>query len=159
MKKSLLLIFALAAWAVFQFAACEEEGNFPLGDLPASIKTYVDANYPGYTLDEAETETDCFGTSVYEVEIEQGEENDLELTFDTAGAFLYSETEIVLPDLPASVTSAIASKYGGFKIEEASKLNMADGSTRYELDLEKGSTNKEVLFDTEGTVICEKDEE
>lgn len=159
MKRSVFPVIALAALAVFQWTACGKDNSVAIADLPAAIKIYVDANFPGYTLDEAETETDCFGTTVYEVEIEQGEENDLELTFDTEGNFIYSETEIGVSDLPASVASAIASKYDGFKIEEAAKLNMADGSTRYEVELEKGSTDKEVLFDTEGTVICEQDED
>lgn len=157
MKKSVFPLIALAVLAMFQWAACSKDNSVAIADLPSAIKTYVEANYPGYSLDEAETETDCAGSKVYDIEIEQGEENELELTFDTDGNFLYSETEIGLSDLPATVANSISINYSGFKTEEADKLNMADGSTRYEVELEKGSTNKEVLFDTEGTVICEQD--
>lgn len=159
MKKSLFPIFALTTWAVFQLTACKDEGGFPLADLPAAIKTYVEANYPGYTIDEAEQETDCSGATVYDVEIEQGEDIESELTFDSEGNFLYSESEITVADLPASVTNSLANNYAGFTTEEADKLTLADGSTRYEVELEKGSIEKEVLFDTEGTVICEQDED
>jgi hypothetical protein len=70
------LILLLAVCAIFQFTACNKENSVPIADLPSAIKVYVDANYPGYVLDEAEKETDCSGASVYEVEIEKGEEND-----------------------------------------------------------------------------------
>lgn len=159
MKNPLPTLTAFVALAVFLFAACGKDNSVPVKDLPQAIKTYVEANYPGYTLDEAEKETDCSGATVYEVEIEQGEENELELTFDEEGNFLYAESEIGAADLPAAVVNSIATNYAGFTTEETDKLTLADGSTRYEAELKKGSTEKEVLFDSEGTVICEQDED
>ncbi|MBC7776810.1 MAG: PepSY-like domain-containing protein [Phycisphaerae bacterium] len=158
MKKTMLILTAFAALAVFQWTACGKDNTVAIADLPSAIKVYVDANYPGYTLDEAEKETNCSGATVYDVEIEQGEENDLELTFDIDGNFLYSETDVASADLPTAVVNSIATNYAGFASEEPSKLTLADGSTRYEVELEKGKTDKEVLFDSEGQVICEQDE-
>jgi len=159
MYKSLLFLTLSATLAIVLFAACEPDSSIPVGDLPPAVKIYVETNYPGYTIDEAEQETDCAGAKVYDVEIEQGEDNDLELTFDESGNFLYSETEIGTGELPAAVTNSIASNYAGYSTDEADKLNMADGSTRFAVELEKGKTDKEVLFDSEGTVICEQDEQ
>lgn len=158
MKKSTLSFFALLAFAMFQFSFCKSNEGLPLGELPPAVKSYVEANYPAYSIDEAEMEADCFGASVYEVEIEQNEDNELELVFDKNGNFLYSETEIAVSDLPAAVSGSIASKFAGFKTKEADKLAMADGSTRFEVEMKKDGKTKEVIFDTEGTVICEQDE-
>lgn len=159
MKKFNYYGLLLVVCAIVQWMACNKENSVPIADLPPEIKAYVDANYPGYTLDEAEQETDCAGTSVYEVEIEQGEENELELCFDTAGNFLYAETEITMADLPTAVVNSIADHYAGFKTEEPNKFTMADGTIRYEVELEKDKTDKDVLFDSEGGVICEQDEQ
>ena len=156
MKK--LLRYTLVLVGLIQLVSCKKDSSIAIADLPAAIKTYVEANYPGYALEEAEQETLCTGESTYEVEIEQGDDDELELTFDTDGNFLFSETEIPVAELPAAVINTIASNYAGFKTEEADKLSMADGTTRYEVELEKGKTEKEVLFDAEGGVICEQDE-
>ncbi|MFN0216621.1 MAG: PepSY-like domain-containing protein [Saprospiraceae bacterium] len=158
MKNPLPAFAAFVALSFFSLAACGKDNNVPVKDLPQAIKAYVEANYPGYALDEAEKETDCSGLTVYDVEIEQGEENEIELTFDADGNFLYSEAEIAAVDLPAAVANGIATNYAGFTTEEADKLTLADGSTRYEVELKKGKTVKEVLFDSEGTVICAQDE-
>jgi uncharacterized membrane protein YkoI len=158
MKNPLPALTAFATLSIVLLTACGKDNSVPVKDLPQAIKTYVEVNYPGYALDEAEKETDCSGLTVYDVEIEQGEENELELTFDADGNFLYSETEIAATDLPAAVVNSIATNYAGFTTQEADKLTLADGSTRYEVELKKGNTEKEVLFDLEGTVICARDE-
>jgi hypothetical protein len=46
--------------------------------------------------------------------------------------------------------------YAGYELDEAEKVDMADESTRYEVELKKGAKTKDVLFDAEGAVICEE---
>ena len=141
----------------FIFATCDDELD---ANLPASIQTYVSANYPGSTVDEAEEETDCTGATVYDVELENEtegntDEADIELSFDANGSFLYSETETATTALPATVTDAVTANYASFTIKEASVLTLADGSTQYEVEVKKGLDKREVRITNEGIVVCE----
>lgn len=125
-------------------------------ELPAAVKTYLDANYPGFKIDESEQETLCTGTSVYEVELEGPGDQEIELTFDTEGNLLFTETEIPASQLPSSVTGSISANYPGYSIEEAERLDLAGGGNQYEVELKKGSSHLEVLFAADGTKICEE---
>lgn len=151
MKKITSLLLLLAAWAF----ACKGD-EIPLSDLPDAIQTYIETNYPDYSLDQAEQETLCGGGSGYELEIEKGEEDDLNLTFDADGVFLFVKIDISISELPAAVLNSINTNYDGFAVEEPAKLTLGDGTVRYQAELEKGKDEKEVQFDAEGVIICEK---
>lgn len=127
-------------------------------DLPQSVQDYISSNYPDYSIDESEMDTSCTGTTIYEVEIEGSNDDELELTFDSEGTFLYSESEIESSELPSAVTTSISNNYSSYSTEEAERLDMADGSLQYEAELKDGSTTLEVLFDADGTVICEEED-
>lgn len=154
MKKSRLLLAPIIL-ALGIFAKCEKE-DAVLTDLPQSIQQYISTNYPGYELDEAEQGTLCTGASVYEVELEKSENEEVELVFDTEGNLLFTETEIPLSALPPAVNSAIDANYAGFVKKEANRLDGANGVVQYEVELKKGPANPDVLFSAEGTVICEE---
>lgn len=149
--KRLPLFFA----AALIFTACDDEDQ-QVVDLPATIQAYVDANYAGAEIEESEQDTLCDGTPVYEVEVEINDDEDIELTFDNEGNLLFTESDIATADLPAAVTSSINANYAGYTTDDAEALAMADGSTRYEVELESGNTTLEVLFAADGTVICEE---
>ena len=75
-----------------------------------------------------------------------------------------TETEIKKGDLPQAVQAAIAKEFVGYKIEEAEKVETAKEGTHYEVALEKGELNYEVLFSADGKVLKkeekkEKDED
>jgi uncharacterized membrane protein YkoI len=155
--KNLFLAICLLTITV-GFIACEDDDQ--LVDLPQSIEAYITSNYPGYEVDESEEEVLCSGTNVYEIEIENEDtDEEVELTFDTEGNFLFSETEIETTDLPSSVVSSINGNYAGYEIEEVEALNLANGTQQYEIELEKGDTELEVLFEADGTVVCEGEED
>lgn len=124
--------------------------------LPAAIQNYLNANYPGAEIEESETDTLCTGTAVYEVEVEVSDDNEVDLTFDTEGNLLFTETEIPANQLPAAVTSAISAGYAGFILQEAERLDLAGGGNQYEVELKNGQTKLEVLFAADGTKICEE---
>ena len=148
MKNASFLALCLLCLAT----SCQKDVK--ISDLPPSIQTWITANHPGFTADEAEKDVLCDGTNVFDVEAEKNEDEEMELTFDTSGVFLFSESEIAVDDLPTAVKTAISSKYPGASIKEADKLAMADGSTQYEVELKNGPF-KEVVLGSEGNVICE----
>lgn len=68
-----------------QILQMEEE--IEVSELPQAVQSYIDANYSGASIDEAERST--LGETVeYEVEIDSGG-SELELVFDANGQFLY----------------------------------------------------------------------
>ena len=155
MKKSFLLVCCTAL--ILFFNSCDDDDQ--MVDLPQSVQDYISSNYPNYSIDESETDTSCTGTAIYEVEIEASDDDELELTFDSEGTFLYSETEIGVDELPDAVTSSIDTNYSDYSTEEAERLDMADGSARYEVELKNGSTELDVLFESDGTVVCEEEDD
>lgn len=154
MKK--IWIFSLPVIAMlFIFGKCkDDEGNTI--ELPASIQQYLNSHYQGAEIEEPELDTLCTGAAVYEVELEVSDDNELDLSFDTEGNLLFSETEINSDELPEVVKAAINAQYATFQILEAGRMDMADGSKRYEAELKKGQTILEVLFNADGTVVCEQ---
>lgn len=153
--KKFFFCFALLAGMVFIAAKCDDDDKSTV-TLPASIQNYLDANYAGSEIEESEMDTLCTGTAVYEVEVEVSEDNEIELTFDTEGNLLFTEKEIAINQLPTAVSSGINAQYAGAVIQEAARLDMSGGGNQYEVELKHGQTHREVLINSEGTVICEE---
>lgn len=139
------------------FTNCGDDDD-PMVPLPAIIENYLTTNYPDYSVDESEKEILCDGTVVYEVELEDSNDNEMELTFDTEGSFLFSEHEIGNGDLPSVVTNSITNNYPDYSIEETERLDMFDSTTRYEVEIKNGSSVLEVLLEAEGTVVCQAED-
>jgi hypothetical protein len=77
---------------------------------------------------------------------------EMSASFDDKGAWLETETEISVKDLPASVTNTIAKNFTGYKAGEAS-VNETPKLKGYEVELTNGETSLEVIFDNSGKVI------
>lgn len=154
MKKTFLYL------APFLFFACswfnDDDQQLP---LPENIQSYIASNYADYSIDESEQESLCDGTDAFEIELENSNDDEIELTFDAEGNFLYSETEIEVSELPEAVVSGINSAYNSPMIKEAERLNMADDSVQYEVEVKNGSTKLEVLVATDGSIICEQEDD
>lgn len=143
------------------FNACdlfEDEHENNHIEVPAAIQDFITNNFAGFTIDEAETETLCDGTEVIEIEIENEEDDEMELVFDLENNLLYSEVEIEVADLPTAITTTLANDYPTFEIKEAARLDWADDTMQFEVEIKDGSTKLEVLFAADGTVICEEED-
>lgn len=158
MRKIWYVILPIVAMA-FLNASCEDD-NDPIVDLPTAVEDYINQNYGDYKIDESELDTLCTGAAVYEVELEKKgirlQEDEVTLVFSTEGGFLFSENEIKVNDLPAEVKTSISTNFAGFEAKEAERLDLANGTKQYEVEIKNGSTTKEVLFAANGTVICEE---
>jgi len=73
--------------------------------------------------------------------------------FDQAGKWLVTETEIKKADLPQAVQASIAKEFAGYKVEEVEKVETANDGIQYEVALEKGESNYEVLLSADGKVL------
>jgi hypothetical protein len=101
------------------------------------------------------------------VKWEQEEENEWEAefkmngaemsaSFDKAGAWLETEKEMKKKDLPATVTNTIKAQFPKAKIEEASEIQTPDFKG-YEIALENGETDIEVLVTADGKLTVNKE--
>jgi uncharacterized membrane protein YkoI len=151
------ILFLAVTITFCSFSGCEEEES--LITLPNSITNYITTNYSTYTIEESELEITCDSTDVYEVELEDGRD-EVEFVFDMEGNLLYSETEIKDSDLPTAVSSSITTNFANYISDnEAYQMNMADGSIQYEVELENGTAELEVIFAADGTVLCQRIED
>jgi uncharacterized membrane protein YkoI len=55
--------------------------------------------------------------------------------------------------LPKEVKDYVAKNYAGYKIDEASKIKMADGSAIFEAEIEKGKEEMDLIFDEKGNFV------
>lgn len=121
-------------------------------EVPTELMAKFQQEYPNATDVEWEKEGDAF-----EVEFDlDGEEH--EVWYSADGNTPRSERDISEDDLPEAVRSAIATNYEGYKVDSV-KMTKEDGTTTYEVELEKGWTEeKDVVFDADGNVLSEKDD-
>jgi hypothetical protein len=76
-------------------------------------------------------------------------------SFDNAGQWLETETEIDRKDLPAEIHKAINLKFNGWEIDEIESIEKP-GYAGYEIELEKGNTETEIQVTASGEITIEK---
>jgi hypothetical protein len=73
--------------------------------------------------------------------------------FDADGNWKETEMEIESEDIPEAVMSAFNKSFAGYDIEEAANVSTTKLDNCYEMDIEKGDTKMEVLFDANGNLL------
>lgn len=81
---------------------------------------------------------------------------EMSASYDNAGKWLESETEITVKELPAAVSASLAKEFAGYKINEISTLESPE-LNGFEVGLKKGETVLEAVFDNAGKVIKRTD--
>jgi uncharacterized membrane protein YkoI len=136
-------------------------------DLPASVISYVDTNFPGATFEHASKKTkgDKLG---FRVELIFNNEH-YSLFFDETGAFLSqvtglqrkpgkkgpapAATEIALADLPAPVQAALT----GMTFKRAVLTKDPNGVAVYHIHVDKAGVPFDLDIDANGTVLKSKE--
>ena len=114
-------------------------------DVPASVKTAFQKNFPQAKVENWEKEGVNFEA---EFELNKTEQSVL---FDAQGNLLETEVEIKLTQLPKGVLEYVKANYKGQKVKEAAKITDAKGTVTYEAEI-KGM---DILFDSNGKFIKE----
>jgi len=148
----------------------ETETAINTGQLPESIPVYINENYPGAEIEEAEKLENSEGT-FFVVAIESENDEEMELLFGESGSFIEEliemddegaggdddegdedggeENEVVIDvaDLPDAVLEYVGQNYSDFTITEAEMETKQDG-VFYEVEL-TGPDGEEVdlIFD------------
>ena len=116
-------------------------------EVPQAVKASFSKSFPNAKAVEWSKETE----SEFEAEFKSGSVEQ-SANFDATGKWLVTETEIKKSDLPAAVQATIKKEFAGFKIEEAEKVEKAEGVT-YEVELEKGELTYGIEFSKDGKVL------
>ncbi|MCA0428238.1 MAG: PepSY-like domain-containing protein [Bacteroidetes bacterium] len=114
-------------------------------DVPASVKTAFQKNFPQAKVKKWEKEESNFEA---EFELNKTEQSVL---FDAQGNLLETEVEIELNQLPKGVLEYVKANYKGQKVKGAAKITDTNGTITYEAEI-KGM---DLLFDSNGRFIKE----
>lgn len=127
-----------------------------IDSLATEINTYISTNYSGYTVIHAEVDTVCQGV-VTEVLVAVTNEQPLKLVFDNASAYLFKAQRIEYSAVPALVSAAITANYSTYTAMKRCELyTFPDGALKYNVYMKSTSARKQVTFNADGTVNCEK---
>jgi hypothetical protein len=78
----------------------------------------------------------------WEAEFELADDKEISASFTPDGRWLETETEMAFSELPAPIRTALQGK----KIKETERIEKADGSIWYEVEVKR----KEMIFDASG---------
>src|SRR6478735_2122107 len=121
MKQIVVLLLA-----VFMFG-CADAQKLKDNDIPPPVKQTFTQKFPNVKNVTWDKEDDAS----IEAEFKIGKTK-YSATFDQAGKWLETESEIKKSELPETVLSAIAKEFSGFKIEEAERLETPESGKVYE---------------------------
>jgi hypothetical protein len=128
-----------------------------LNNLPAGVKEFVGKNYPGYKMISATSDPLCQGGDAIDVAITKNGSPNLSLIFKPDGSFVQQEEDVPLSTAPGKINSVLKGKYASYSAgNQIEKLTLANKSVQCLVDLNKGKVSKEVIFDLNGNVVCEK---
>ncbi len=125
--------------------------------IPGSVLSFIRENYAGYEIEEVEKEDLCEDDYYFEIELEDGQDEDKYLYFSLEWEFLFEKIEIDADDLPSTVVDAINEEYPGAEIEEDDvyQLMLSNGTIQYMVELDEASdSDLEIIFDENGDIIC-----
>lgn len=132
------------------------DGKIALDKLPAGVKEFIEKQYAGYTMSAAASDPLCQGGDAIDVAVSKPGAPNLSLIFKPDGSFVQQEEDVPMKTAPDKVKDAIVVKYADYKAgDQIEKLQLADKTVQYLVDLTKGTTTKEVIFSKEGAIICE----
>jgi hypothetical protein len=180
MKTSYLLIGIAAA--TLSFSACEKneidsaqalsqeyavtsdssEVKVTLMQLPQSVQLYLNTNFKGFVLKEAEKNTNDKGIVTYETKITLADKT-IELKFDAEGKLIVKpinapkSTPVLEADLLAAIKLYLKEKHAGYTFISAEKYTVSVLSF-YEVKIKTAAGNMSLKFDDKGAIIVKAKE-
>ncbi len=83
---------------------------------------------------------------------------EMSASFDNAGKWLSTETKISKKALPENAMKAVTAAYNGWDIEEVESIEKPD-LKGYELEIEKGKKELEIVVTSDGKITVNKESE
>ena len=131
-------------------------GTIALDKLPKGVKKFTSKFYPGYKVIHAASDPLCGGEDAIDVSIVKKNSPNFSLIFKPDGSFVQQEQDVPLNTAPGKIKDVLKAKYADYTVgNQIERLILADKTEQYLVDLTKGTISKEVIFDNNGTVVCE----
>lgn len=141
-------IFAAVLFSSILFFACETSQE----DVPENILNAFNSEYPDAMDVEWEKESDG-----YEVEFEI-DDVEREITYDMQGNIIETGIDVSEDELPQNTLSYISENYAGYEIDDADEVEN-NGVTYFEVELENGDQEIDLLFNMQGDFVREIERE
>ncbi len=142
MKKSIFITFALA----FGLFACAQTP-------PKSVTDNFAKKFNGATKVKWEQEEENEWEAEFKI---NGKE--MSACFDNVGKWTATEAELSEKDLPAEVMKAVKAAYPDWKIEDVESIETPE-MKGYELGIEKGKEELEIVVTADGKITVNKESE
>jgi len=132
------------------------ENEIAIDSLSTAISSYIASNFAGYTVLHAETDTICEG-AVTEVLVSLSNAQPVKLVFDNAGTYIFKAERMEYATVPELISTAVTTNYSNYQVmKRCEKYTLADNTLKYNVFLRNSDTKKNVTFNADGTVSCEK---
>jgi len=123
-------------------------------DVPAAVVSAFKKQYPNVKEVEWEKEGDNYEAEIELVQVPmdgKGKKREVEksLEYTATGELVKTEEQIEIKALPAAINDYVNKNYPGKKIKEASKITEANGTIKYEAEVEK----QDLIFDANGAFL------
>lgn len=129
--------------------------TYTAAQLPAGVKELITKNYPGYAIIKSIPDPLCQGGDAIDVAITKPGAPNLSLIFKPDGSFVQQEEDVALATAPVKIKNMIKAKFADYSAgDQIERLTLPDKSVQYLVDLSKGKITKEVIFSTDGKVVC-----
>lgn len=142
MKKSIFITLALA----FGLFACAQTP-------PKSVTDNFAKKFNGAT----KVKWDREEANEWEAEFKMNG-SEMSASFDNEGKWLATEVELSEKDLPPTVLKTVKTAYADWKIEEVESIETSD-MKGYELGIEKGKEELEIIVTADGKITVNKESE
>ena len=127
-------------------------------DIPQIVQDFINSNFPGYTLHDADMTTDCNAMPLLVVKLKDAQGEKLYVAFDLSGNQIYTATKIESSTLPLAVSNSLATNYPAYTLDnKAKQVELANGTIQYIVSIEgtNGQDDLNIWVTEDGTVICE----
>jgi hypothetical protein len=131
-------------------------------DLLATIKTYLNTTYAGYTFINAYSETSNSVLTGYDVNITYNAVN-YHVTFDATGAFVSVGTRkaktattnvpVAQADLLAAISTYLTTNYAGYTFVNAYSEAVSGVIANYDVNITSNAVTYHVVFDAKGVFV------
>lgn len=123
-------------------------------DVPAAVVSAFKKQYPNVKEVEWEKEGNNYEAEIELVQVPmdgKGKKREVEksLEYTATGELVKTEEQIEIKALPAAINDYVNKNYPGKKIKEASKITEANGTIKYEAEVEK----QDLIFDANGAFL------
>ena len=142
--KNLLLLLILIAF--FNLIAIGQKNK----DVPANVKTAFSKEFPEASKVKWSKESDKEWEAEFNID---GKE--YSAIFDNSGAWMETEYESSLSEIPAVVKSSLDKDFVGFQIKEC-EISVTREGKIFEFELKKGNEKTEVSIDANGNILSKE---